>query len=374
MTQPLRVLHVIERMDRGGAEAMLMNLYRAVDRDVIQFDFMVHTTHKAQYDDEIAALGGRIFRIHRFYGYNPVSYWAAWKKFFTDHPEYGIVHGHITSSAAVYLRVARKFGLTTIAHSHSEDNGPGLLGLGLDIVQKFIPRTTDYFFACSDQAAVNKFGSGVLSRPNYHFFPNGIDTSRYVFDPTSRERVRTEFGFGDAPVIGHVGRFVHEKNHMFLINVFESLVRIRPDARLLLVGDGVLRAKAEKKVAELELESSVVFAGIRPDIPDLLCGMDVFCFPSTHEGLPVSVVEAEASGLPTVLTDTLSPRLTITDRVHRLGLDQGPQAWVSMLADLAATPGIREEGSAHQVAQAGFDVRDTAAWLTDFYLSVQPHR
>ena len=372
MTQPLRVLHVIERMDRGGAETMLMNLYRAIDRNAIQFDFMVHTTDKAQYDDEIASLGGRIFRIHMFLGYNPATYWAAWRKFFTAHPEHGIVHGHITSSAAVYLRVAHRFGRTTIAHSHSEDNGPGLLGLGLDIAQKFIPRTTDYFFACSDQAAVDKFGSGVLSKPNYRFFPNGIDTNRYVFDPEARERVREEFGFGDAPVVGHVGRFVLEKNHEFLIEVFASLLGINPQARLLLVGDGVLRPKVEKKVKDLGLGDSVTFARVRSDIPELLCGMDVFCFPSIHEGLPVSVVEAEASGLPVVLPDTLSPQLTITDRVTRLGLGEGALVWAGRLNELLAATGIRDERTAHQVGEAGFDVRETAAWLTDFYASVWP--
>jgi len=369
MTQPLRVLHVIERMDRGGAEALLMNLYRAIDRDVIQFDFMVHTTEKAQYDDEIRALGGRIFRVNRFYGYNPYSYRRAWNKFFTEHLEHGMVHGHIASSAPIYLGVAQKFGRTTIAHAHSDTNGPGLLGFALGVVNRFTPRVTDYFFACSAQAARHRFGASVTDQPNYYFVPNGIDTAEYAYSPRARERVREEFELGGTPVVGHVGRFDPQKNHMFLIDVWRRILDNIPDARFLLVGDGPLRGKVENKIAEAGLNDRVILTGVRTDVPDLLSAMDVFCFPSIHEGLGIVVLEAQASGLPSVITDTIPPEVDVTDQVTRLALNQGTQVWADMVANLLASPAVRDAVSAKQVADAGFDVNQVASWLTDFYLT-----
>jgi glycosyltransferase involved in cell wall biosynthesis len=351
---------------------MLMNLYRTVDRERIQFDFMVHTDQAGSYDAEIEALGGRIYRVPLFTGVNLVRYRGAWNRFFNEHAEHSIVHGHIGSSAAIYLRMAHRRGRVTIAHSHSNSTGPGIGGLLLRVAYLPVPSVADYLFACSDEAAMTRFGRRACERQHYHVVPNGIDTEAYVFDPATREQVRTELGLHGEAVIGHVGRFTQEKNHTFLLDIFRAVAEVVPRVRLLLVGDGPLRPAIERRVAEAGLGGRVICTGVRTDVPRVLTAMDVFCFPSVYEGLPVAIVEAQASGLPVVMADSVPRTAIATDLVTRLSLDESPAHWAHVIAEALARGITRGRPSADAVARAGFDVRQTADWLTQFYGSVIP--
>jgi glycosyltransferase involved in cell wall biosynthesis len=349
---------------------MIMNLYRAIDRRRIQFDFMVHTNQRADYDDEIEALGGRIYRVPAFWGFNPLSYQAALRRHFTNHPEHRVIHGHIASCAALYLGVARQFGRTTICHSHSSSNGNLLEKLLLGVAHRPIPRVADYLVACSDDAACNKFGKDAHHRANYRFIANAVDTEAYAFDPQARAEVRQELGLGDATIIGHVGRFVDVKNHLFLLEVFRDYRAKNSQAHLLLVGDGHLRPTVEKKAAELGLSPFVTFTGVRGDVSRLMSAMDLFCVPSKYEGLPVVTVEAQACGLPTLISTGVPDQAVVTDLARRFPLLDGAEGWARHIETaLAQAPPHRGLGAV-QVAQAGFDVKTTAAWLADFYDSI----
>ena len=224
----IRVLHVIGIMDRGGAETMIMNLYRHIDRNRIQFDFVVHTGAEGAFDQEINRLGGKIYHCPGYILMNHISYVRWWKGFFNARGRfYSIVHGHIGSTAAVYLRIAKKHGLYTIAHSHNTNGsltGKELLYRMLSYRTRF---TADYFFACSRQAGIDRYGKGILrQKERFKVFPNAINTAAFSFDGAARRRVREQLDIKEGTLLlGHVGRFQKVKNHRFIVQVFYSLLQ-----------------------------------------------------------------------------------------------------------------------------------------------------
>ncbi|MDB4389084.1 glycosyltransferase, partial [Akkermansiaceae bacterium] len=294
--KPIRVLHVFASLDRGGAEAMIMSLYRAIDRSKIQFDFVVNASDcDYAYEEEIRALGGRIYRIPRYRVVNLFEYRKSWIKLLKAHPEWRVVHGHHTAPASVYIPIVRRMGQATIAHSQNslvKENR--VKWLMRKIVLFPVRYQADHLFACSKLAGEWMFGSSA----DFRVINNAINASDFVFSSIERKRIRSEFDIGDSFLIGHVGSFSEQKNHAFLLEVFRDIYKRDADAKLLLVGDGPLRLELESLVKKYGIEDRVIFAGVRSDIPALLSAMDLFLFPSFHEGLPVALVEAQANGLP----------------------------------------------------------------------------
>ena len=364
---PIRVLHVIGSMNRGGAETMIMNLYRKMDREKVQFDFAVHTDSAAAYDEEIAALGGRIWRCPRFTGTNLFSYRRWWNDFFKAHAqEYHIVHGHIGSTAAIYLKAAKKSGLFTVAHSHSSGTDHSARSFLYRAFSYPTRHIADWFFACSEAAGIDRYGAEVANAPNFTILNNAVDASVLCFDPAVRRQIREELGVADSLVVGHVGRFDAVKNHPFAVRSFQALTEKHPDARLLLVGDGAARPDVEALVRTLDLSDRVIFTGVRADVARLLQAMDVFVFPSIYEGLPVTLVEAQCTGLPCVISDAIPPDCIVTEGlVVRKSLNDGPAAWADQLLACAA---LERTDRSQEITAHGFDVTDTARWLGEFYL------
>lgn len=368
MSNPIRILHVIGIMDRGGAEAMIMNLYRNIDRTKVQFDFVENEGEEAAFDAEIRSLGGRIYRCPRYRGKNHFAYTKWWNQFFREH-SYPIVHGHIGSTAAIYLSIAKKHGAYTIAHSHSAGGGSGFYRL-FAFPTRYI---ADHFFACSADAGISRYGRKVASDANRcQVLNNAIDTGKFTYDPRTGKQVRNMLNIpDDALVIGHVGRFVDAKNHLFLIDVFEQVRSRRPDAVLLLVGDGELRPRIEAAIARKHLEDAVIMTGIQPNVWDYYQAMDVFVFPSVYEGVPVSMVEAQTAGLPCCVSANVPRETAITDLVGFISLEEGAQRWADHVLRRAAEP-RRHMGA--EMVQAGFDVAATSRWLEDFYMKVVTRR
>ena len=220
---------------------MVMNLYRAVDRTQIQFDFIVHNEKKQAYTDEILSLGGRIFHFPAFDGLNYFKMKNLWKQFFKDHPEYKILHSHVRSYASLYLPIAKKAGLKTIIHSHSTSNGKGIGSFVKRIMQYPLRWQADYFFGCSKEAGAWLFGNKVVNSPKYHILQNAIDTEQYKFNPEIRKEYREKLGLGGKKTFIHVGRFHPAKNHAFLLKVFAEIHKQDANTILLLAGDGELR-------------------------------------------------------------------------------------------------------------------------------------
>ncbi|MFC4322623.1 glycosyltransferase family 1 protein [Litchfieldia salsa] len=367
--QPVRILHVLGRLNRGGAETMIMNIYREVDRSKIQFDFIIHTEDKCDYDDEIRELGGKIYNFPRYSGVNHFSYKDYWRAFFRRHPEYRIIHGHMRSTATIYLRIAKKFELTTIAHSHSISSGSGTSAIVKNIFQYPIRFIADYLFACSESAGIWLYGERACRRDNFFIINNSIDAKKFLYDRNTDMKIRGELGIEGKFVIGHIGRFAIPKNHEFLLDIFKSVHEKFENAVLLLVGDGELRESIEKKVVDLELQDNVIFTGKQSEIYNLLHTMDIFVFPSFYEGLGLVVIEAQASGLRCIVSDKIPKEAFITDLVEVISLKEKKDRWVNKIVNIAISHKTNERKNTYkQILSSGYDIKSTTEWLHNFYL------
>ena len=369
MSKPIRVLHVIGIMNRGGAETMIMNLYRHIDRSKVQFDFVENSSEPAVFDEEILSLGGRIFRCPHYNGKNHFTYVKWWNDFFKAHPkEYPIVHGHLGSTASIYLSVAKKYGVYAIAHSHSSGTDHSLHENLYQIMSYNTRNVADYFFACSEAAGKERFGSKVVSGDHYAVLNNAIDVNRFSYNPSVRNAVRDELGIGQIQlVVGHIGRYTKEKNHEFILKIFSELKKMDSNARLLMVGDGTLRTHIMQMAEQASLSSDVIFTGVRSDVERLVQAMDVFVLPSLYEGLPVTMVEAQTAGLPCIISDKVPSECILTEGlVDIMTLSASPEAWAEKILAMRAIPRTDRH---EEIAAHGFDITTEAVKLQEFYLN-----
>ena len=355
-----RVLQYIGSLDRGGAQSAILNLYKEIDRNEWQFDFVTHDKTSGDLESLVCSYGGRVFHLPSLESAGLFKFVSNWSSFFSDHDEWHVLHSHMRSTASLVLPVAKKAGLATIVHSHSTRNDGGIKAVVKAALQYPIRFESDYFVGCSSEAGRWLFGERAFNSEQYLYLPNAIDIDRYAFDESNRSRLRGQLGLDGKLVFGHVGRLHESKNHGFLIDVFKGLKKKYPNSVLLLVGDGPLRSQIEFAVESEGLTDSIVLLGNRSDVPELLQAMDAFVFPSKWEGLPVSVVEALASGLPCYISDTLTHDVDICNAVTRLPIDD-PKLW----ADSITIP-FRIDAK-RDIEAAGFDIHDSAHKLVDLY-------
>lgn len=366
----LRVLHVIGKMDRGGAETLLMNLYRSIDRSRIQFDFLVHSPEKGDYDDEIQALGGKLYHLIPFIAPNLPRYRSACRAFFREHQgQYPIVHGHIGSCAAIYLSEAKRFGSVCIAHSHAQKNSFSPAEWVFRMLSYQTRNVADYFMACSEQAGIDRYGKAVVASDRFRVLNNGIDVVRYACTDAEHNAAKRAAGYDDNIVVGHVGRLTEIKNHRFLIDTFCEFKAMHPNALLFLVGRGSLEEQLKKYSAERGVSDSVVFFGVRPNVEDYLKLFDVFVFPSVREGLGMSVIEAQAAGLPCVISTGVPETASVTPFARRIPLAEGPKRWATEIEDALDNKPSREKCPQY-VSDAGYDINEVARDLTDYYFDL----
>ena len=360
---PIRVLQVVPNMHRAGLETLIMNIYRNIDRDVVQFDFLVHYTDRFDYDDEIEALGGKIYRPSIRNDSNLPKYLGDLKRFFKEHPEYTIVHGHMESFGFLYSRAAKKAGVKTIiAHSHNALIEPTLKGRMKNLMNKPWKHYANVLFACSKKAGDFMFGGAP-----YTVINNGIRCEDFVWNPEEREACRRELGVENKIVLGHIGRFDPQKNHAFLIDLFAVYTAMHPEAVLLLIGEGSLQQSIRQKVESLGLTDRVRFLGIRTDTSRLYQAMDIFLLPSLFEGLPVVGVEAQSAGLPMLTADTVTKELCVTEFVEMLPLDAPLEVWADKIDRMIEKK--KRRNTLEEMNAAGFNIRKTADYLQEFYCS-----
>lgn len=309
-------------MNAGGAETFLMKIYRQIDRTKYQMDFCINMSEKCFYEDEILSLGGKIYRI-------PAKS-ASLKEF--EKQLYNVVNANgykyvlrVTSSAFGFmdLKIAHKAGAKICAARSSNSSDGGSLKskvahrLGRILYGKYV----NVKIAPSDLAAVYTFGKKAYESGAVNILHNAIDIDRYGFNADMRCRIRSEFGLSDdTTIIGHVGRFMTQKNHAFLLEVFSEYLKINRKSILMLVGGGELESAIKEKASELEISDKIIFTGVRSDIPALLSAMDIFVFPSLYEGMPNTVIEAQATGLPCLIADTITREADITGLISYLPL------------------------------------------------------
>ena len=364
----IRVLHVLGGLGVGGAECRIIDLYRNMDREKVQFDFLVHyspekTGKKSPTSDELMAvrepdyfdasvkkLGGRIFCLPKFVGTNLVEYKRAIKNFFKEHPyEWKVVQGHMTSTAAIYLPIAKKAGVPIcIAHARSAGVDQGVKGFATKVLRNPLHKEgiTDYNFACSKEAGISVFGQNLVDIGNVRVIPNAIDLGRFAYNEQKREKIRNEIGLSNALVIGHVGSFRYAKNHEFLLEVFSQLCRLLENdennqysmlhgmrLRLLMLGTGPLMDDMKKLADKLHIYDRCIFAGNKSNASEYYQAMDYFCFPSRYEGLPGSVIEAQASGLQCLVSDAVTPEVNVTELVSMMSINSDPKDWARKIID-----------------------------------------
>ena len=325
----IKVLQVFSLTDRGGAESLIMTHYKYIDRQQFHFDFVNHTQRQCDYDDEIYAMGSKLYHLPRFRYYNIFPFLKAWDDFLAVHHDYDVIHVHYFTLAGLIMPIAKKHKIKLrIAHSHTSIMYSFYKRVFFSLFTKQILMSSNLLLACSEDA-----GKNIFKTDKFRVFTNAINIKDYKYDDACRVKVRRDLGYKDDEiVIGHVGSFRGvAKNHLFIIDVFSRLVAKYPKFRLLLIGDGQLRSQIEKKVQDYGIFDYVTFTGVRADVPQLLQGMDVFFFPSLYEGLGIAVVEAQAAGLPVVASSEIPEEAYISDLIQTLSLSSNVEEWVDTL-------------------------------------------
>ena len=361
----LRVLQVIGKMDRAGAESLIMNLYRNIDRSKVQFDFLVFTYETADYDDEILNLGGKIYHMPPFKGYNYFDLCRRLKKFFLKN-KYQIVHGHIGSLSPIYLYWAKKNGAYTIVHSHATNSSIAWERVVFWLLSHRVTKIADYFLACSEQAGIDMFGEKIVKRENFRVLKNCIDVEQFRYSLDRHVKLKNEFNLDEKVIFGHVGRFTEAKNHKFLLDVFKEISKRMDTAVLILVGRGELEDQIKKYVKELQLDGKVQFLGVRQDIDDIMNLFDVFVFTSVFEGLGNVCIEAQAAGLPCFVSSAIQDEAILTDNVWRYSLEWDAERWADKIIN--ELQNFDRKDTSEKVIRAGYDVFENAKLLEQFYV------
>ena len=342
--KPLRILHVLGAMNRGGAETGHVRALNHIDRKQFQMDCLVHTTEPCAYDAEIRALGSQIIPCLNYS--KPWVYAQNFKKVLRDYGPYDIIHSHVHHFSGYILFLAWQAGIKTrIAHSHSDTsslqrNAPPLRQFYFHIMKQLITRFATLGLAVSRPAAADLFGAEWENDPRWRVLYYGIDLAPFR-QAADVQALRFELGIpADAFVLGHVGRFIRVKNHTFLLDIAAEISKSEPKTYLLLVGDGPLRSDIAQKAQQIGLANRIIFAGLRSDVPQLMQGaMDAFVLPSLYEGLPTVVVEAQAAGLPCVISNVIAEETTtIKSLIWQMSLNEPASAWANTILSAWHSP------------------------------------
>lgn len=365
----IRVLQVFgEPFSNGGQDSYIMNMYRHIDRERVQFDFFTpFTIRNEAMAAEVAALGGRMDAAGYPFGEDNNRRFAAGLDAFLSAHRYDIVHIHSGSTYALMMgaKLARRHGARRVAvHSHCG----GFVNLRYRVIRALSRRAlmtypTDYF-ACSHLAARWKFPTPIIREGRYRVLYNAVDTNRFRYSPALRDTTRASLGLTDKLVVGHIGRFAEQKNHRYLVEIFAAVAAAEPRAHLVLVGYGDLEEQTLADVDARGLGARVSFLGVRQDAHALMNAFDVFLLPSLFEGLPVVGVEAQATGLPVVTSDAVTAELPIPDLAVYKPLADPPADWARTVLAVADT--ARRDTTEEMIA-AGYDVRVAARRMQQIY-------
>lgn len=355
----IRVLQCVNDMHRAGLETMLMNYYRNIDRSKIQFDFLTHRPERSDYDNEIESLGGKMYYAPRLYPQNYPTYFKWMANFFNEHPEYKIVHSHIDSMSYLPLLAAKKAGVPIrIAHSHNTAIDKDFKYPLKQYFRLKINSVCNERLACGQEAGKFLFGD-----KGFKVIPNAIDADKFYFDEGIRHSKRDELGLTNEFVVGHVGRISYQKNHKFLIDIFNELLKIEPNSILLLVGVGEKEEEVRRQIKKLGIDEKVRFLGNRSDVNELYQAMDVFVMPSFFEGIPVVGVEAQFADLPCVFSDKVPEEVKFHSNVIFVKLNEDIETWTNMI--LSAKKEVARK--ACNSFSTLYDIRYAHDILADYY-------
>lgn len=357
MSEPIRVLHITGAMFPGGYENFIMNLYENIDRSKIQFDMVVHARKENDYVPKIESMGGHVYELPRLTRKPFSSLYKLYK--LVKENKYPIVIRH-TSNALVtpQLLVSKLAGAYTICHSHNETD-PKLLAHKLG--KLLMNCSVDERLACSEKAGVWMF-----SNKKFQVIHNAIDINKFSYNPDHANLIKAEFGFENSTVYGNVANFIQSKNHLFLLKIYKDISLLDDSARFLCVGDGTLRKDIEDEIHRLGLDDKVILTGIRGDVEKIMSCLDVLVFPSFFEGLPLTLIEAQISGLPCLISDSITSDVIITDGiVEKQSLETASIGWAKKAISMANSNHNRA-CQTENIVKHGYDLSTLTIWYQDF--------
>ncbi len=363
--EPVRIAQVIGKLSAGGVESVVYNYYRHMDHTKFQFDFFIDADSTCPPRQELIDMGARYFVVPPYQ--KLPQHIRALIRLFREN-RYKIVHAHMNTLAVFSLFAAWVAGVPVrICHSHSTaGRGEGGKNALKYLLRPFAKLFATNLCACAEYAGRWLFGRQAMEQGDVTVFQNAIELNRFGFDPVVRAEVRRELELEGSFVVGHVGRFCFQKNHGFLIEIFAAIRKCRPDAILLLVGDGGLLDSVKERVLQLELKNAVRFLGVREDVGRLYQAMDVFVLPSRYEGLPVVGVEAQAAGLPCLVSDRVTQEAQLTGNFKFMPLAAGAEHWAK---EIVSAGGERRRDASGELREAGFDIVQRASSLQEYYKS-----
>ncbi len=362
----IRVLQSLANLNHSAAEAMIIGLYKAIDRERIQFDFLVDKqSDPYAFAQEVERLGGRMFTVPKFNGKNVRTYRKAVKRLLQEHPEWQLVHMHNSSTAMLVMDIVKKQQMKPIVHAHFNRRPRDFRSFTQELLRSRIKYHTNYLLARSQEAGMNTFK---VEKEAFNIIKNAIETEKFVFNQTVREQKRAELDIEEElTVLGHVGGMSEDKNHLFLIDIFRWHLQFNPKSLLLLIGSGELEKRIRNKVTFYNLETKVKFLGVRDDVSELLQAMDIFVFPSLFEEFPVTLVEAQAAGLPVVASDAMTREVEITDLITFIPLDKNPFYWAQTIDKQSL---LFRDNKREEILAAGYDIKEAAKELENYYLNI----
>lgn len=370
---PVRVL-VVAPLGVGGVTSMMINIQRHLDREKINFDYLTFHDRKEPSEDIVKEMGSRKFvasvdnignaLVRRFARLKEI-------KRVCKENNVQILHYNADSAADLMNVMAAKAGGVKYVTIHSHNAGFGTARTGVKIMswilKPFIPKYCDTFWGCSDLAARFLLPKSIIDSKNYYVLPNGIELKKYEFNAAVREEKRKELGVEDKFVIGHAGRFSDQKNHTFLLDIFAEIKKKQDDSVLLLFGVGELVEPMKQKAERLGISDSVIFYGASNEMDKMWQAMDVFLMPSLHEGLPVTGIEAQASGLPCVFSDEITKEVDVTNTSKFLSLSDSPEKWADVVISLRNVP---RADNIEKLKAANYDICTTAETVSNLYLNI----
>lgn len=362
--EPVRVLQIIGIACNGGVESVILNYYRHIDKSKVQFDFVVHNNPSENFVREVKNGGGRLYEITP-YMKNVFAFTYEIYKIIRN-GRYEIVHSNMNSLSGFPLFSAWLAGAKVrILHNHTTDTkAEGMRTVLKRVLRPFAKLFANQYWACSELAAKWMYGEQVVSDGKVTIIPNAIDLKKFAFNQEKRDKLRSHLGIKAELVIGHVGRFMKQKNHDFLIDIFAEVVKEKPDAKLLLIGEGSLENKIKAKVARLSLENNVLFLGVRSDVADLYNVMDIFVLPSFYEGLPVVGVEAQANGLKCLFSDKVTRESNLLQSTEFISLADG-KVWRNRILDSSIMRKTQFVGKNNIMGR--FCIEESSIRLQDIY-------
>lgn len=355
---PIRVAQILNRMDSGGIEAVVFNYYRQIDRSKVQFDFYFAEGSSLPQRTELEALGAGLYPIPPYS--RPIAYHKALYTAFRQQG-YKIVHAHLSTMSVFPLFAAWRAGAPVrICHNHSTAHwGEGAKTLLKYILRPFNKLFATDWFACGETAGRWMYGDRAFESGRVTVMPNAIDTAKFAYDPAARTALREELSIPqNAFVVGHVGRFMYQKNHTFLLCAFAELLKARPNSHLLLIGEGELLEETQQQAELLGIRDKIIFTGARQDVNKLYSAMDVFCLPSFYEGMPVVAWEAQANGLACVFSDKVSREAARAKSSFFLSLHAAAMEWAAVI----------QRAPARNPADVP-DILSSAVWLQNYCIA-----